>query len=129
MKSKFKKRDSSAKSKEEIFSRRPTRSVKSVVKSNSSESKGKKNAGMKSKFKKRDSSESDNKFTKSSPTDAKFTKVSKQKQKVLRQSPRNMPRNKSKGTKPDVKIQKPKSLKRSLRSQVQEVPTKKRRQG
>merc|ERR1719450_459320 len=119
MKSKFKKRDSSAKSKEEIFSRRPTRSVKSVVKSNSSESKGKKNAGMKSKFKKRDSSESD----------AKFTKVSKQKQKVLRQSPRNMPRNKSKGTKPEVKIQKPKSLKRSLRSQVQEVPTKKRRQG
>jgi len=117
------------KSKEEIFSPRPTRSVKSVVKSNGSESKGKKNAGMKSKFKKRDSSESDNKFTKSSPTDAKFTKVSKQKLKVLRQSPRNMPRNKSKGTKPDVKIQKPKSLKRSLRSQVQEVPTKKRRQG
>jgi len=123
------KSNNKTKSKEEIFSPRPTRSVKSVVKSNSSESKGKKNTSMKSKLKKRDSSESDNKFTKSSPTDAKFSKVSKQKQKVLRQSPRSMPRNKSKGTKPDVKVQKSKSLKRSLRSQVQEVPTKKRRQG
>merc|ERR1719376_76140 len=105
----------------EIFSPRTTRrSTEPIVKSSSSrESKSKsKNANVKSKSNK----------VKSRDIDAKFTKSPKQK--IQRASPRSMPpRNKSNGSKSESKWQNPKQLKRSLRSQDQEVPSKKRRQG
>jgi len=115
----------------EIFSPRTTRrSTEPIVKSSSSrESKSKsKNANVKSKSNKVKSSDIDAKFTKSKFNDAKFTKSPKQK--IQRASPRSMPpRNKSNGSKSESKWQNPKQLKRSLRSQDQEVPSKKRRQG
>jgi len=116
--------------KEEIFSPRPTRrTAEPIVKSSSRESKSRsKNTSVKSKSNKRKSSDIDAKFTKSTSNDAKFTKSPKQK--MQRASPRSMPpRNKSKSSKSESKLQKPNQLKRSLRSQGQEVPSKKRRQG
>merc|ERR1712002_383524 len=116
--------------KEDVFSPRPTRrSAGPIVKSsNSRESKSKsKNESIKSKSSKRKSCESDAKFTKSTFNATKFTKSPKQK--IQRASPRSMPRNKSKSNKTELKLQNPKQLKRSLRSQSQIVPNKKRRQG
>jgi len=128
--------------KEEIFSPRPTRRTAELVVNSSSrdnESKSRsKNTSLKSKSNKRKSSDIDAKFTKSTPNRAKFTKSTSNdakftkspKQKMQRASPRSMPpRNKSKSSKSESKLQKPKQLKRSLRSQGQEVPSKKRRQG
>jgi len=117
-------------SKEDIFSPRPTRrSAGPIVKtSNSRESKSKsKNESIKSKSSKRKSCDSDAKFTKSTSNATKFTKSPKKK--IQRASPRSMPRNKSKSNKTESKLQNPKQLKRSLRSQSQVVPNKKRRQG
>jgi len=116
--------------KEEIFSPRPTRrTTEPVVKSSSRESKSRSNnTSVKSNTNKRKSSDINAKFTKSTSNNAKFTKSPKQS--MQRASPRSMPpRNKSKSSKSESKLQKPKQSKRSLRSQGQEVPSKKRRQG
>merc|ERR1712083_159721 len=116
--------------KEEIFSPRPTRrTTEPVVKSSSRESKSRSNnTNVKCNANNRKSSDINAKFTKSTSNNAKFTKSPKQS--MQRVSPRSMPpRNKSKSSKSESKLQKPKQSKRSLRSQGQEVPSKKRRQG
>jgi len=116
------------KSKEDVFSPRPTRrsvesfseSVESDVKSNAESKRKSKPTNIQSK----------SGSNKRSSDDAKFTTKSQKQKMPMKSSPREMPikSSKSKSSKSvEIKMPKIQTLKRVLRSQVQEAPTKKRR--
>jgi len=110
------------KSKEDVFSPRPRRSVESSnIKSNYESNRKSKPTNVQSK------SGSDKKSS-----DAKFTIKSRNQTRQMKLSPGKMPMqsSKSKSSKSvEVKMPKIQTLKRVLRSQVQEAPTMKRRRG
>jgi len=110
------------KPKEDVFSPRPRRSVESSnIKSNYESNRKSKPTNVQSK------SGSDKKSS-----DAKFTIKSRNQTRQMKLSPGKMPMqsSKSKSSKSvEVKMPKIQTLKRVLRSQVQEAPTMKRRRG